>query len=611
MAELVSEVKQRTDLVELISAYVPLRKRGVNWIGLCPFHSEKTPSFNVNPERGVWKCFGCSKAGDCFSFVMEKEGIGFQEAGELLAKRVGMEWVRKGESSEQRGKRDRLLDVCALAERFYRQRLRDNPGIQDYLTRRGLTPETVDEFGLGFAPGGYEALLTWLRKERVSLEDAQEADLILTNDHGRLRDRFVERVIFPIYDIDSRPVAFGGRTLRTEGGPKYLNSRETQVFQKGRTLYGLNRARKAIPASGFAVAVEGYMDLIALHQAGITNSVASLGTAITETHVGILRRFLQGDGDLVMCYDGDSAGVQAALRNSAMFEHAGVNVRVANLPEGEDPDTYIANHGADALRALLNRAPTLLDYQLSLLRADYNLSEEANRLPFVRKAAQIIAQSGSHLLVQEYGGKLTRLLEKLADEWYPGDPHRARQAMISLAQEVNRLLRLEPKSGIAAAPVATKRVQDGRMEAERYVLRAALSENRWAEAVARRLTCQHFASPEWAAVAAGVLGNADGPVAEAETRGGSAAFHIHARVETVRNEPALSSVVSHLLVDETPLSDEGLEQCLHLLERSVDEARLRELDRQVTAAEIPAEDARFLEWRDLRARLGGRKRRED
>ncbi|MCC2672187.1 MAG: primase, catalytic core, partial [Armatimonadetes bacterium] len=344
--DIVQEIKLRTDLVELISSYVPLKQAGSSYKGLCPFHSEKTPSFTVSRERGFFKCWGCGAGGDCFKFLQLREGLSFPEAGEVLARRIGLEWVGRGDTKEQRSERERLYDVCAVAERYFRQQLAENREVMKYVERRGLAAATVEQFGLGYAPQGYEALLRWLRREKVSLEDAERANLLKRGDHG-LRDMFVDRLIFPIYDVEGRPVAFGGRTLQPDGIPKYLNSSETPIFQKGKTLYGLHLAKRAIPKSGFTVAVEGYMDLIALHQAGVDNSIAGLGTAITETHVQILLRYSK---QLVMCYDGDGAGMRAATKNSTMFETAGCEVRVAQLPEGDDPDTYIKEQGADAFK---------------------------------------------------------------------------------------------------------------------------------------------------------------------------------------------------------------------------------------------------------------------
>lgn len=600
--DVVQEIKLRTDLVELISAYVPLKKAGSSYKGLCPFHSEKTPSFTVNPERQLFKCWGCGVGGDCFKFLELKEGLSFREAGEVLARKLGLEWVTRGDTAERRSARERLYDVNALAERFFRRCLERAPEVQAYLDKRGLSRETVQEFRLGYAPPGYEALLDWLRREKVALEDAAAADLILQNDRGGWRDRFVDRLMFPISDLEGRPIAFGGRTLRPDGIPKYLNSRETPVFTKGRTLYGLDLAKRAIPEAGFAVAVEGYMDVIALHQAGVTHAVAGLGTAITDEHVGILNRYSR---QLVMCYDGDSAGIRAVTANSSKFEAAGCEVRVARLPQGEDPDTYIQKHGVEQFRALLAQAEPILEYQLTNLRAGYNLSDETQRLPFVREAARIIAQSGSHIVRQDYAARLTTVLERLAEEWYPGDPQRAMQARMALSHEIGRLLRTERPSGRGsfpgpAAPPAVRPAQappSARAAAERYILRAALSEIRWAEQVAERVEPEDFGDSSLAAVARLLFGkNGDG---------------LFERLERVRMDPAHAETVSGLLLDEAPLSDEGMDGCLAVMDRAREERRLSELQRLHVEGELGPDDPRRAELLRLLSHRGGKQRRED
>ncbi len=604
--DVVQEIKMRTDLVELISQYVPLRRAGSSYKGLCPFHAEKTPSFTVNPDKGFFKCWGCGEGGDCFGFLMKKEGLSFPEAGEVLAKRLGLEWVSRGDSAERKSERQRLYDICALAERFFRRSLEQSPVVKRYLEERGLLPETIADFRIGYAPPGYEALLGWLRRERVSLEDAEAADVILRRDDGGYRDRFVDRVIFPICDLEGRPVAFGGRTLQPDGIPKYLNSRETAIFRKGSTIYGMDRARKAIPEMGFGVVVEGYMDLIAMHQAGITNAVAPMGTAFTTTQMAMIARY-SPTRSLVLCYDGDAAGAKAAMGRSAEFEEAGCDVRVATLPEGDDPDTFIKKHGADQMRAVLNQAIPLLDAHLNQLRRGYNLLDEGERLAFVRNAAKIIAQSGSHLTRQEYAGRLTTVLDRLSEEWYPGQPQRALSARMSLSHEVNRLLRLGParsRYGDTPAPSAPANgaaPKSAKTLAERYLVRGMLSDERWCRDNAWRMEPEFFEDPEIMPISLALL--QDDPGERVET--------IPLRAQEARNDPGLAGVVSDLLLEASPISEEGLESSLQLLEREWKQQRKRELLQLQEQGELGGEDPRRTELLRLMAELGGRARRED
>jgi DNA primase len=318
--------------------------------------------------------------------------------------------------------------------------------------------------------------------------------------------------------------------------------------------------------------------------------------------VGILKRY---SAQLVMCYDGDGAGIRAALKNSAMFEAAGCEVRVARIPQGEDPDTYIKTNGADSFRALLNRAEPLLDYQLEELRKRYNLSDETTRLPFVREAARIISQSSSHVVRQDYKTKVSDVLNRLAEEWYPGDPHRAMQARSALVQEVTRLLRADNLNGrgeVAArvpAPRARGELKSGRTLAEQYVIRAALTEFRWAEWVGEYVRLEYFADPAAKGIAERLIGENAKPE-----------LSVPERAKQVQLDPELAETLSRLLLDESPLTDEGLELCLQRLELAYKQDRKSELRRQIAAGEIPPDDPRCEEYQRLCAELGGR-RRED
>jgi DNA primase len=296
--EQIEAIRARADIVEIVQQYVALRPSGRGFKGLCPFHSEKTPSFNVDPERGLWRCYGaCGTGGDVFSFVQKVDNLSFPEAAEKLARRYGLPFQRGGESPERASERERLFRVNALAEAFFREQFQQAPRVREYVARRGLSPESVDQFRLGYAPAAWERLAAYLAARRVPEADAERVGLLVRDERG-VRDRFRNRLIFPIVDVEGRPIAFGGRAME-DVPPKYLNSPETPIFTKGRTLYGLHLARKAIQSAGSAVVVEGYMDLIACHQAGITQAVATLGTAITPDAVRVLRRHTS---QLVLAY---------------------------------------------------------------------------------------------------------------------------------------------------------------------------------------------------------------------------------------------------------------------------------------------------------------------
>ena len=595
MTDSIQEIRDRIDLVELVSRHVALRRAGNSFKGLCPFHQEKTPSFTVNPQGGFFKCFGCGVGGDCFSFVMQMENLTFVEAAERLARQAGVEFQRRGDTRERRSERERLLELNALAERFYRRQLDNFRPARDYLLNRGLTEETLEEFKLGYAPATWEALLHHLRKEGASIAELERAGLTMQGQRGP-RDRFVDRIMFPIHDVEGRPIGFGARGMKPDAVPKYLNSPDTPTFNKSRTLYGLNLARKAIDEAGFAVTVEGYMDVIGCHQAGVTNVIATLGTALTEDHARILRRYTD---NLVMAYDGDSAGLKAALRNSGMFEEAGCNVRVLAMPSGQDPDSLIQEEGVGAFHHLVNQALPLLDFRLEQLRQEHDLQSAEGRLAYVRAAAAAIADSQSHLTRQEYAGRVSSLLDRLAEEWYPGEPRRAEAASRALRQELDQLLgsrkppsrrrqpEARPKTAARSQTAAVdSAIVDRTALAEQYVLRAALSDPRWMQLLTERLETQHFSGADFAAVAAALL-TADGDEPSA-------------RRERVLQQHELAEAVSTLLMSEGPQpTDEGVEDGVRQLERSWKQQRLRQIQAEISKGTGSQTDQLKAEYRRL------------
>ena len=614
--DLVQEIKARTDLVELISQYVSLRRAGRTYKGLCPFHQERTPSFTVDPERGFFKCYGCGAGGDCFSFLEKQLGLDFSGAGEVLARRLNMAWLRPGERTQTRSEREQLYDVLALADRFFQESLRESQFAHRYLLDRGLDDDTLREFGIGYAPPGYEALLARLKKEGITREVAEKADLVLPTERG-WRDRFVDRITFPIGDVEGRTIAFGGRALRADGGPKYLNTRETAIFQKGRTLYGMHLARKPIAESGAAIAVEGYMDLIALHQAGILNVIATLGTALTDSHVAMLRRYTrdQEEARLLMCYDGDSAGLRAAERNSLMFERAGLQVRIVELPAGEDPDTFVRSQGPDAFRARLELARPLIQFQLDRLREGRSFSTEEDRVQFVREATRVISRSASDLTRRDYQTRLERIIEQLAAEWYPGDPHRVMHARAALIREVEKGLNREagapaartpsPPGAARPQPIPRPQTQAGpraggpsaRTRAEHLLVRAALTEGHWAARIKVALTAAHFQDPALHALAERLLGG-DTPAPQ--------------QAAALRGDPDSAEQISTLVMDASPIDDAGVDACIAVLQQQAMVDRLRALQQaNLTEGGFKPQDPRAGELRALLEELGSGHRREN
>jgi len=360
--DLAASVRSAGDIVELVSDYVLLKRAGSRYKGLCPFHQEKTPSFTVDPHAQLFYCFGCQQGGDLFRFVMLYEKVGFREALEMLARRFGVSLPDR--SRGEPGLRERILEANRLAEAYYRKQLHDPEAgrrARAYLAERGLSRETIEALGLGYAPDRWEALRGHLLSKGFEPSELVAAGLVLAREDGRGGyDRFRDRLVFPIRDAGGRTVGFGGRSLG-DGEPKYLNSPETEAYRKGEHLYGFDRARGAIRREGYAVLVEGYFDLAALIQAGFEHAVATLGTALTPEQVRLLGRVTE---KVVLSYDGDAAGSAATVRAVDLLLERGFEVRAAVLPAGQDPDDFLRSAGPDSYRELLAGAPGWLDFLL-------------------------------------------------------------------------------------------------------------------------------------------------------------------------------------------------------------------------------------------------------
>jgi len=363
----VAEIKSRVDIVELISEYVSLKKAGRNFLGLCPFHNEKTPSFTVNRERQMYYCFGCGERGDVFAFLMRLNNATFPEILKLLAHRTGV--VLPASSFRKDGKnssnvREQIIHINSIAAAYFTGNLFSQNGkaALSYLKERGLKESTIEVFGLGFAPDGWRNLKNHLEQQKVSLKLAAEAGLIVIKDDRPdvLYDRFRNRLMFPVKDVDGRMIAFGGRILGS-GEPKYLNSPESPAYIKGRQLYGLNQAKEAIRQSGYAILVEGYFDLIVLWDSGIRNVVATLGTALTKDHIALIKRYTE---QVAVLFDSDEAGKKALARSVEMFVAAHMDARAVVLPEGLDPDDFVRRDGGDALKRMVEGAPSIVDYYI-------------------------------------------------------------------------------------------------------------------------------------------------------------------------------------------------------------------------------------------------------
>jgi len=383
--ELVQRVKDATDLVALVGQAVKLRKQGSAWVGLCPFHSERSPSFQVVGDRGFYHCFGCAKHGDAFTWLQEREGLSFPEALEQLARQAGIELPKVRErSAAEMDLEERLRAALDSAQAYFQMKLRESPKALNYLKGRGISEAFAEEAGFGFAPEGWENLVEHLRKAGFSGDLAEQAGLASRSDRGTLIDFLRNRLTIPIHDARGRLIAFGGRAFGDDK-PKYLNTRETQLFSKGSVLFGFNRAKGGFKDG--ALIVEGYFDVLQLHQEGVNQAVAPLGTALTENHLQMLGRFTKR---LVLCFDGDAAGIRAMEKALKLALPAGFDVRLLLLPLGEDPDTWCLKLGAEAFKELVRNAPDWTSFVINRALDGKDVRRIPDRMAALRELAEFL-----------------------------------------------------------------------------------------------------------------------------------------------------------------------------------------------------------------------------
>ncbi len=384
--EIVEEVRSRNDIVDVISGYVKLQKKGSNYFGLCPFHNEKSPSFSVSPQKQMYYCFGCGAGGNVITFLMEYESYTFPEALKILADRAGVKLPEVEYSKEERIKADRrsiLLEINKLAANYFYYQLQQPQGKMgyEYFRNRQLSDDTIRRFGLGFANKTSSDLYQYLRAKGYGDDILKDTGLVTVEERGT-HDKFWNRVMFPIMDVNNRVIGFGGRVMG-DGTPKYLNSPETLIFDKSRNLYGLNYARTS--REKYILACEGYMDVIAMHQAGFTNAVASLGTAFTSQQAALLKRYTD---TVILTYDSDGAGVRAALRAIPILKEVGISTRVLSLKPYKDPDEFIKNMGADAFRERIQAAQNSFLFEIDVLKRDFQLEDPEEKTRFHNAVAR-------------------------------------------------------------------------------------------------------------------------------------------------------------------------------------------------------------------------------
>jgi DNA primase len=383
--EVIQKIKDENDIVDIISETVKLKKAGRNFTGLCPFHNEKTPSFSVSKEKQIYKCFGCGEAGNVITFLMKTRKLSFLDSLKLLADRANIDVDFMEDKSSAREKFEKIYLLNVETAKYFHNNLTKNKTAMSYFLNRGITEKLIRNFGLGYSSDSWNSLLKYLKSKGYSELDILNAGLIIKSPKGTYYDRFRNRVMFPVFDYRGRVIGFGGRVM-DDTKPKYLNSPETQVFKKGINLYGLNFTLKNL-SEDFIIVVEGYMDCIALHQYGITNAVASLGTALTLNQAKLIKKYVD---KVIIAYDADVAGQMATLRGLEILKQAGLDVRVLTVPEGKDPDEFIRNNGREAFNKLLSTALPLIDYRIKRVREGIDLKNPDNLVQYVEKALLIL-----------------------------------------------------------------------------------------------------------------------------------------------------------------------------------------------------------------------------
>ncbi len=384
--DIIQKIKEESDIVDIVSEVTPLRRAGRNYIGRCPFHSEKTPSFTVSPDKQIYKCFGCGEAGNAISFIMKTRNLAFPDAIKILAEKIGIEIEDDSGNKETKAKYNRMYDINVTAARYFYANLKKSNNPYSYLKNRGINDRIITKFGLGYALDNWHGIQNYLKNRGFSENEILALGLTVKNEKGNIYDRFRNRIIFPVFDVNGRVIGFGGRVL-DDSKPKYLNSPETVLFKKGIHLYGLNIAIKNNQHK-YVIMVEGYMDVISLFQQGVTNVVATLGTALTEKQSKLLKRYFD---KVIISFDADLAGQNATMRGLEILKKHGFDIRVLQIPKGKDPDEYVRDRGREEFLKLVDNALPLIDYRLKKAEVGINFSSKEMIIRYTKEVSEILS----------------------------------------------------------------------------------------------------------------------------------------------------------------------------------------------------------------------------
>lgn len=488
--EIIEEVRSKNDIVDVISSYVKLQKKGSSYFGLCPFHNEKSPSFSVSREKQMYYCFGCGAGGNVFTFLMEYENYSFQEALKYLADQAGVELPEAEYSKEARERADQkaiLLEINKVAAQYFYVQLKSPQGAHalSYLKDRGLSDEMIHSFGLGYSNKYSNDLYQYLKSKGYRDELIVKAGLVTVDERYGVSDKFWNRVMFPIMDSNSRVIGFGGRVMG-DAKPKYLNSPETMIFDKSRNLYGLNRARSS--RKPYFLLCEGYMDVISLHQAGFSNAVASLGTALTPGHASLIKRYVK---EVYLTYDSDEAGTKAALRAMPILKDVGITARIIRMEPYKDPDEFIKHLGAEAFEERIHKARNGFMFGLEVLERDYDLTTPEGKTDFMKEAAKRLTQFDEEIERSNY-------IEAVAKTYHVGFEELRKLVLkmavqTGLAKQVERPKRLDGKS---------REKEDGHVKSQKILLTWLIEDEDIFNQIRRYITPDDFTGELYKKVAA-------------------------------------------------------------------------------------------------------------
>lgn len=487
--EIIEEVRMKNDIVDVISGYVKLQKKGSSYFGLCPFHNEKSPSFSVSRAKQMYYCFGCGAGGNVFTFLMEYENFSFIEAVQFLADRAGVELPKMEYSKAAKEKADlkaSLLEINKAAAQYFYVQLKSEQGktAHTYLTERGLSEDTIKAFGLGYSNKYSDDLYRYLLKKGYPEDLIRQAGLISTDEKNGIYDKFRNRVMFPIMDVNSRVIGFGGRVMG-DAKPKYLNSPETPVFDKSRNLYGLHRARSS--RKPYFLLCEGYMDVISLHQAGFTNAVASLGTALTTGHASLIKRYVQ---EVYLTYDSDEAGTKAALRAVPILKEAGISAKVIRMDPYKDPDEFIKNLGAEEFEKRIANARNGFLFSLEILKKNYNMESPEEKTAFFQETARRLTGFEDELERNNY-------IEAVAREYHVS-PESLQKLVTKTAIRDGMAA---PVSRPRTAGSKRERKEDGILTSQKVLLTWMIDDRRLFEMISQHIQPEDFTEKLYQTVA--------------------------------------------------------------------------------------------------------------